>query len=226
MVVGALEEAAMNKRTAPAPVSDEEICALLERYQCPVPFHEVRALFLGSIATPVMSVSPIKTVQNLWGGDLPVFDSVDEANELFGALVMGLWNHLTAHQQRNSPFRLSRVATDPTDAGIAALASIRCQELDGFVEGLFGGEKVIDLPERALRGLGNLAEMRATFVRARDTVLNNATTGTGPDMQTTLRHLGAIARNAELEIHAIVLSCTRARRQRLATFPTTKPTLH
>jgi hypothetical protein len=31
---------------------------------------------------------------------------------------------------------------------------------------------------------------------------------------------------AQDEIHAIVLSCTRARRQMLAVLPATKPTLH
>jgi hypothetical protein len=38
---------------------------------------------------------------------------------------------------------------------------IRCQELDGFVEGLFGDEETIGLPERAHRGLETLSEMRA-----------------------------------------------------------------
>ena len=40
-------------------------------------------------------------VEALWGGELPPFDSIDEANELIGALIMGLWNantRLTVHQ--------------------------------------------------------------------------------------------------------------------------------
>ena len=49
---------------------------------------------------------------------------------------------------------------------------IRCQELDGFVEGLFGEEETIDLPERAHSGLDTLSEMRelmaAVFQMARD----------------------------------------------------------
>ena len=32
-----------------------------------------------------------------------------------------------------------------------ALATVRMQELDGFVDGLFGEEDAIDLPERASR---------------------------------------------------------------------------
>ena len=155
----------MPTRTNPSPASDEQVRALLERYKCPVPFHEVRTRFLGNIASPVMSASPIKVVQDLWGGELPPFDTIDEANELIGALVMGLWNRLTRHQDRASPFRLLRIDTAPTREGLAALALMRRQELDGFIEGLFGREEVVDLPERAHRGLDELGQMRALFER-------------------------------------------------------------
>jgi len=36
-----------------AGASDAEVLALLKRYKCPTPFHEVRTRFLGSIASPV-----------------------------------------------------------------------------------------------------------------------------------------------------------------------------
>ena len=81
----------MPTRASPPPATDEQVRALLEKYKCPVPFHEVRTRFLGNIASPNVSASPIKVVQDLWGGDLPTFDAIDEANELIGALVMGLW---------------------------------------------------------------------------------------------------------------------------------------
>jgi hypothetical protein len=88
----------MSKRANPSPASDEQVRALLERYKCPVPFHEVRARLLGNIASSVMSASPIKVVQDLGGGELPPFDTIDNANELIGALVMGLWNRITRHK--------------------------------------------------------------------------------------------------------------------------------
>jgi hypothetical protein len=127
---------------------EEEVRALLERYRCPVPFHEVRTRFLGNVATPLMSASPIKMVEGLWSGKLPEFSSIDEANELIGALIMGLWNQLTRHQKRSAPFRLTRPDVAATREGLATLTLIRRQELDGFVEGLFGAEKTLDLPER------------------------------------------------------------------------------
>lgn len=85
-------------RTEPTGASDEQVRVLLDRYQCPVAFHEVRTRFPGNIAAPSMTASPIKMIQDLWGGELPAFDSIDAANELIGALIMGLWNRLTRHR--------------------------------------------------------------------------------------------------------------------------------
>ncbi len=73
---------------------------------------------------------------------------------------MGLWNRLTRHQKRNTPFRLTRPDVAASREGLATLALIRRQELNGFVEGLFGAEEAIDLPERAHRGLGALGEFQ------------------------------------------------------------------
>jgi hypothetical protein len=210
----------------PPPAPDEQARALLEKYQCPVPFHEVRTRFLGNIVSPIMSASPIKVVQDLWGGELPTFDAIDEANELIGALVMGLWNRLTRHQERSSPFRLSRMEVAATRSGLTALALMRRQELDGFIEGLFGHEEMIDLPERAHRGLDELGQMRTLFEAVVVLAMDDAKPATEKGMETTLRHLREMTRNAEHEIHAVVLACTRARRHMVAGMPTHKPTVH
>jgi hypothetical protein len=42
-------------------------------------------------------------------------------------------------------------------------ALIRREELDGFIEGLFGKEQNLELPERAHRSLDALSELRAVF---------------------------------------------------------------
>jgi hypothetical protein len=186
----------------------------------------VRTRFLGNIASPNVSDSPSKVVQDLWGGELPTFDAIDEANELIGTLVMGLWNRLTRHQDRSAPFRLLRMQAAPTRASLAALAQTRRQELDGFIEGLLGHEEMIDLPTRAHRGLDDLGHMRALFDAVVVLIVDDAKPVTDQDMETTLRHLWEMTRNAEHEIHAVVLACTRARRQMLAGMPTSKPTVH
>jgi hypothetical protein len=216
----------MTKRSAPPVVTDAEVQALLVRYQCPVPFHEVRTRFLGNIATPDMSASPIKTVESLWGGELPEFDTIDAANELIGALIMGLWNRLSRHQQRSSPFRLTRRTMPATREGLATLASMRLQELDGFIEGLFGSKDTLDLPERAHRGLNALAEVRSLFAATRDLAVDETISAPSGQVETTLRQLRELTKNAEQEINAVVLSCTRARRQMLEEITSKKPTLH
>ena len=193
---------------------------------CPVPFHEVRTRFLGNIASPGIGISPIKMVEGLWGGELPEFGSTNTAKELIGALIMGLWNRLTRHQERSAPFRLSRPDVAATREGLATLALIRRQELDGFVEGLFGAEETMDLPERAHRSLGTLSEMRALIAGVLDVATNGNKAATVGDIEGTLRHMREMTRIAEHEMHAVVLSCKRARRDMLASLPARKPTLH
>jgi hypothetical protein len=216
----------MTKHTNPIPASDEQVRTLLERYKCPVPFHEVRTRFLGNIAMPVVSASPLKVVEDLWGGELPAFDSIDAANELIGALVMGLWNRLTRHQDRSSPFRMMRIDSAPTREGLAALALMRRQQLDGFIEGLFGQKDAVDLPERAHRGLDDLGELRSLFAAALEVATHETKAATDKDMKTTREHMHDMTKNAEHEMHAILLSCKRARKQMLAAFPAQKSSLH
>jgi hypothetical protein len=216
----------MARRTTPPTASDDQVRALLERYHCPVPFHAVRTRLLGNIASPAIQGSPIRMVEALWGGELPTFDSIDDANELIGALVMGLWNRLTRHQERSAPFRLTRMEVPATREGMAALARLRREELEGFVEGLFGDEERVDLPERAHKALGALAEIRAMLEGTQVPAEDPARPAGPDDIAVTIRHFRELTRIAEHEIHEAVLSCTRARRQMLASLPTRRPVLH
>ena len=61
------------------------------------------------------------------------------------------------------PFRLMRVAVPETREGLAQIAQIRREELDGFVEGLFGAAESLELPERAHHAIEALSELRAIF---------------------------------------------------------------
>src|ERR1700722_10982639 len=216
----------MAKRTTPPTASDEEVRVLLERYRCPVPFHAVRTRFLGNIGTPDMQALPIKTVEALWGGELPTLDTMDAANELIGVLVMGLWNRLTRHQQRAAPFRLIRLEVPATREGMAKLARLRKEELEGFNDGLFGDKESLDLPERAHKALGTLAEIRA-MLEASQVLAEDPSKPAEPDeIAVTLSHFRELTRIAEHEMHEAVLSCTRARRQMMQGLPTHRPVLH
>ena len=213
------------KKAAKAP-SEKTVRALLEKHGCPVPFHEVRTRFLGNIATPELSASPLQIIKDLWGGELPVFDSIDELNELIGALVQGLWNDLTRHQKRSQPFRLTRVPLEPTAVNLGQYGLIRLQELDGFIEGLFNGEEAIDLPERAHQAVEHLSELRAMMAGICELVSRDPNADDRTQLGTTFKHLRELTRIMETEIHEAVLSCTRARRQMLEGVLTARPTIH
>lgn len=51
----------MKQKKAKLP-GDAVVKALIEKYDCPVPFHEVRTRFLGNIATPELSASPLQMI--------------------------------------------------------------------------------------------------------------------------------------------------------------------
>src|SRR5690606_27201075 len=105
------------------PAADEQLIRhLLEKYACPVPYHEIRARFLGNIASPRLSSRPMQVLSGLWGGELPAFDTMDDVNELIGALINGLWNALARHQKRTDPFRLMRVPSGSTREELGELA--------------------------------------------------------------------------------------------------------
>ena len=213
-------------RKPPVVADEKKIRALLETYACPVPFHEIRTRFLGNIATPAMSASPISVVKNLWGGELPEFESLDAVNELIGVLVNGLWNSLTRHQKRSDPFRLVRPTVTPTRGGLAQLALIRRQEIDGFFEGLFAGEEEADLPAKASAALDTLGEVRAMIAGVHEVASDASKPADLSDIATTMKHLRDLSRITEIEINRVVLDCTRARRQMLGSVSNAGPTRH
>jgi hypothetical protein len=120
--------------------AEKAVPALLQKYDCPVPYHAVRTRFLGAIVSPAEAVSPIVTLKGLWGGEFPAFDNLGAANEL--VQVMELWNELTRHQKESEPFRFIEVSVAKNIEGLATLSLVRREEIDGFVDGLFGSESV------------------------------------------------------------------------------------
>ncbi len=216
----------MPKQRRPPVVDSQQVRILLRQYACPVPYHEVRTRFLGNIASPELSASPLQVVKDLWGGTFPEFESIDDLNRLIDTLINGLWNALTVHQKRNEPFRLVKVPLEPSITDVARLSLTRRQEIDGFVEGLFGASEEIDLPERANASLGVLAEMRAMVAGAHDLATREVEPADPAQIHETFRHFRDLTKIAEKEIHAVVLDCTRARRRVIRAGTGKAPPLH
>ncbi len=216
----------MAQKPKPPAADEKHIRRLLEKYSCPVPYHEVRTRFLGNIATP-MPVQPLRIVKDLWGAALPEFESMDAVNELIGALINELWNSLTRHQKRTDPFRLTRTTTGSSRQELGNLALLRRQELDGFVEGLFNGQDRIDLPEKASSALDTLGEIRAMMAGISELAKDDGKSVKAGDLDQTFKHVRELTLIIEKEINVVVLDCTRARRQMMKSVGGfTPPTLH
>lgn len=92
---------------------------MLERYDCPMPYHAVRTHFLGAMCA-TGPVQPMKTLARIWDGTLPAFASIEAVNELLGALINGLWNELTARRRKCAAHR-RRVLGRHTSRQIAGI---------------------------------------------------------------------------------------------------------
>ena len=209
------------------PPSELTIRALLIKHACPIGYHEVRTRLLGSIACPNLDMKPMTVIASLWGGTLPEFDSIDDANALLGALAMGLWNEMSSHQDPELPFRAVHVPLEPTAANLGNFGMVRAQEAEGFVEGLFNGEKEAGLPELAHEAVKHLGEIRAMMFGVADLI--ERTAGEPEDreqIKRTIKHLRDMTEIMETEIHTAVLSCTRARTQVLPGLTSPWPTRH
>lgn len=199
-------------------VDDGALRALLARYACPIPYHQVRARFMGNIATPDMNASPMKEVQRIWNDDLPEFEDRKEAEAFFGVLLQGMWNGLSAHQKRSDPFKLARIKTAPASyEHLVRLGKVRREEIDGFIDGLFAGQEEMDFPESAHKAVGILGELRAMFAATENMASNPPGPADVASLEQTAKHLREMARIAEIEINTIIQSCRRARQQMLST---------
>jgi hypothetical protein len=206
--------------------SNANVVALLNRYLCPVPFHAVRARFMGSIASPLPNRSPMHTIQELWGGKFPPFDKMEDLNHFLHVLVAGLWNRLTAHRIASKPFRLTRLPVSQTREGLHRYATVRIQEIEGFTDGLFGPHEELNLPESARDGLEVLGEMKAMLAGAIALLDDPSTPAAPDDFKELSNNFQALANILEKEMNTVVLSCTRARRELLADRQQIKPTVH
>ena len=202
---------------------DKAVRALLERYACPTSFHVVRTRLLGNIATPRLDASPLRAIESCWEGELPGFDNVGAASELFESL-MGLWNELARHQSATKPFRLTRMEAKPDTDDIRRLCRTRTEELEGFIDGLFGDAELMDLPERANEALDNLGRIYA-MTRGIIDILERES-ASERDLRGILKDVGELSHIAEKELHAVMLACKRARQQTLSTIAVGKPTVH
>lgn len=182
---------------------------------------------MGSISRPDMSASPIQSIRDLWGGELPEFETKQDATLLMTGLIQGLWDGLTVHQKRTSPFKLTRLNSDQASwEALARLSLIRFEEVEGFIEGLFAGQDEIDLPEKAHAATNTLGELRAMLSGVHELATTKATPTDVTELEGMIKQVRELSIIAEKEINVAIQSCKRARAQMLETYVAEKPVLH
>ena len=200
--------------------------AMLERYKCPTPYHAVRTRLIGRIAPPTENISSIETLKQLWGGELPPFDSIEDFNELLNMLINELWNQLTKHQSPADPFRLSRIEVKPIREDLRNFARVRQQEIEGFIEGVFGSNEALDLPEMAHKAVDVLGDMRGMLSGAVILLDDDSKSSDLHELKALSDNFQEISKIAELEINAAIQSCKRARNQSGVHDPIVDQTMH
>lgn len=144
-------------------IDEQAVRALLERYECPFGYHEVRARFMGAIASPLPGVVPLNDVSSLWGGDLPAVSSLEEVDTFVTTLIKGLWTPLAQAGLQHEAFELLPFTDTPTGPGLRRLCQIRLEEIQGFTDGFFQGREELNLPAEASTCLNSLSEVEDFF---------------------------------------------------------------
>ena len=206
-------------------VDEKAVLDTLARYNCPAPYHKVRTTFLGNIATPVDGISPFAVVKGLWGGELPEFENIDAVNAMLETL-MSLWNHLAKHQSATATFRLTRPTITQDAAGLRLLAQTRIDEIEGFADGLFAGQKEVALPDSASKALSNLSDAGSILLGIPPLLETLSAGEADKGAAETIKNLTQLTRHVEDDMHRIVVACAKARRDFLTGTPTGKITLH
>lgn len=195
--------------------SDKEVKSLLARLQCPTSFHVVRTLFMGDIATPRLNASPVGALAQIWGGEMPSFASQEEVEEVTSMLMQGFWNRLADHQNFRNPFRLTRFEVLPTRQALHDLALLRAQEIEGFIDGLFGLDDDLLMPQKAHDAVQDLAELYSMFGSAAELLADEEKPTPAEELKALLRNFQQLTIVADELINKAVQSCKRSRGHRL-----------
>ena len=194
---------------------EAQALAMLERYDCPMPFHAVRTHFLGAMCAPG-PVQPMKTLARIWNGTLPAFPSIEAVNELLGVLISGFWNALVVHQDEAHPCRLMTFPARATREGLAGVAETRAEEIHGFLSGVFGDEESLEVPGSMGESLDALMEVEGIFAGMQTLMEDPEQPATVSDLKGLKTQVAELTAIAERAMHAVVLDARALREQELA----------
>ena len=201
----------VSKSTTQINALHADVRRLLKKYKCKYELHEVRAQFMGAIASPMEQVNPMQEMKSLWNGELPPFKNRDAVNELIQVFAMGLWNQLSVHCDPAHPFELTAFSGVNTDKDLRHFAQVKRDEIVCFIAGFFQGENKIKLPPEIGESLNVLEDLVGMFAGV--AAIPKKSHESEIEIVSLMNELQKIADIAQEEINIIIVSSAQARQQ-------------
>lgn len=184
----------------------QHVQSLLSEYQCPYQFHEVRAAFMGAIASPYV-VDPVFELNALWDGEFPELASQEKLDEVTKTFLQDFWGLLAEHTSEEAvlPFMLTPLEKAASLDEIKAHARLRGEELDSFLTGFFQDQETLELDEEVGESLDILEELVLLLT---DMINMNEGTPLGAaELADLADNLIKMTEMAELEMNNLIVSC-------------------
>jgi hypothetical protein len=184
----------------------QHVQSLLSEYQCPYQFHEVRASFMGAIASPYV-VDPLFELNALWDGEFPELDSEEKLDEVTKTFLEDFWGLLEEHASEDAvlPFMLTPLEKATSLGELIAHAQLRGEELDAFLTGFFQDQESLELDEEVGESLDILEELVQLYT---DMVnMKEDSNLSASELSDLADNLIKMTEMAELEMNNLIVSC-------------------
>ena len=185
-------------------VLNQDVERLLTKYECPYKLHEVRAAFMGAIASPFV-VDPAFELHALWDGEFPELDSDAAIKELQDTFLTRLWDALSTHTDHDNPFALTPISVPASIDELIAQARTRGEELDAFMDGFFQDQEDFDLDPDAAESINVLEELIAMYLEIIN--MNPQNPLSTPDLEALIQNSTKMHDMAEAEINNLIMLC-------------------
>lgn len=185
---------------------NQQVQSLLSEYQCPLQFHEVRAAFMGAIASPYV-VDPLFELNALWDGEFPELESQEQLNAVTKTFLEDFWGLLAAytHEDAQDPFHLIPLGKATSLSELKAQAQTRGEELDAFLTGFFQDQEKLELDEDVGESLDILEELVQMYT---DIVnMEEGSALSAAELSDLADNMLKMTDMAELEMNNLIASC-------------------
>ena len=201
----------MSSSTGKKASTVEFIGDLLENYECPVPYHQFRAILIGYIVSPIKAPPPIEIIKNIWGGKMPNIKNMEELSSFMNNVFMRYWNSLSDNRNSKMPFFFKALKIKDTEKSLAELCVVRRQEIGGFLFGFTSGDAEAKFPEIINKSIAHLEEIFGYFESTHELIQKKGIGKTPKEISNMTFLLNDMDKIAQSEINDLIKNCLSQR---------------